>query len=220
MMTRQVRALGVAPDDADVLRDGPTFVGPVRLARVCSKDYDQPWYFDTSDEGRFNLIGISHGTCYLASDFVGAAREVLGPDYEAGDLVPLGWFDDRNYWVVDTTSVFDDAQVADLTDSRWASHQLTNEIFTTSDYALTQPWALRFYEADYGGLRHGLRHLPSLTRFGVSVFGPAGAAEDDARFMNVNPNVFTKRERDHFSEQTSIRVEGSPTPRLGLHIVR
>jgi hypothetical protein len=49
---------------------------------------------------------------------------------------------------------------------------LTGEIHSTSDYDLTQGWALAFQEAGYDGIRYKARHDPRGQLVSVALFGP------------------------------------------------
>ncbi|HEY3140297.1 MAG TPA: hypothetical protein VGJ86_04170, partial [Acidimicrobiales bacterium] len=46
---------------------------PARLVRVCRRGRDT-WWFSSDGSGRFDLAP-PHGTCYLATDPIGALRE-------------------------------------------------------------------------------------------------------------------------------------------------
>jgi hypothetical protein len=110
--------------------------------------------------------------------------------------------------------------IADLLNPQWSDVQLTNEVWTMDDYSLPQAWAMSFFASGYSGLSHGLRHYPDTGARGVSVFGPRGAQPDDPRFTSSIPDDMNQATRDEFSALTSIKVEGSPVPRLSLHVIR
>jgi hypothetical protein len=49
---------------------------------------------------------------------------------------------------------------------------LTAEIHSTSDYNLTQGWALALQEAGYDGIRYKARHDPRGQLVSIALFGP------------------------------------------------
>ncbi len=220
-MSRERVSLGRPPDDPNRLRNGPTAPLAVTLYRICRTEHATPWYFSGDGAGRFDTAGVEgFGTCYAASSVVGAIREVLGPDYSAGDVVSIAWFEDRIAWCLIGADDDSHGPIADLLRSEWSGLQLTEEIWTIDDYDLPQEWACCFLAAGYSGLAHGLRHLPGASSIGYSVFGAEGAQDRDERFPVIERIPLGAGARADFSAATSILVEGAPTPTLGLNVIR
>ena len=63
--------------------------------------------------------------------------------------------------------------VADLTSNLAVEYGVTSEIFTTTDYGMTQLWASAFHHAGFGGIRYWARHDLAHTAACVALFGPA-----------------------------------------------
>jgi hypothetical protein len=74
------------------------------------------------------------------------------------------------------------ARVADLTSNLAVQFGVTSEIFTTTDYGLTQLWASAFRQAGFGGIRHWARHDLSHTAGCLALFSLAGSPESAAGF--------------------------------------
>jgi hypothetical protein len=135
-----------------------------------------PWYFDVGPDGRFNLA--ESGTCYLAEEPIGAFVEKFGRLLRPGGVIPEPLVDAQRLSAVRPPK----ATVVDLTDPTVLGFVgLTAAIHTTSDYDLTQGWALALQEAGYGGIRYKARHDPRGELVSVALFGsdrtPRGAAE-------------------------------------------
>lgn len=69
------------------------------------------------------------------------------------------------------------ATVADLTSNRAIQFGITSEIFTTTDYALTQLWASALHQAGFGGIRYWARHDLAHTAACLALFGSADPRE-------------------------------------------
>lgn len=208
-MSRQVPSLGRPPQDPSLLRGGPAFQPDDVLVRICGAKHEAPWYFDNSGDGRFNLVGTADGTCYTASDFVGATREVLGHDFQEGDPIPPDFFAVRVAWLLEP-ELSQWSEIVDLRDDCWQRVQLTQELWACHTYELPQAWALAFRSAGHAGMRTGLRHSLSADRFGVALFGPAGAQTSDWRFVECERNEITESMVSEFVQATGIVV--APTP--------
>jgi hypothetical protein len=187
------------------------------LFRCSRTTHPDPWYFSSDGGGRFDLDSPL-GTCYLASDKVGALREVLGPDYVAGSVVAQVFFDQRRIWEATPTTMGWTQGIADLLDDRWDGLGLTNELFTTSDYPATHSWARCFQVTGWDGLRVRLRHLLSPDRAGTALFGPEGAHGTDARF-DASASPVAPADRAEFASATGIKVEPTPIPLTRLHVI-
>lgn len=91
-------------------------------------------------------------------------------DYVAGQ---------RATWQLRLTS---SVTVADLTSNLAVQYGVTSEIFTTTDYGLTQLWASAFRHAGFGGIRYWARNDLSHTVGCLALFGVAGSPEHSAGF--------------------------------------
>lgn len=140
-----------------------------------------PWFFDSSDAGRFNLAP-PRGTLYLASTPECAARERIGFDLVALGWVPAGLIENRTMSALELPS---EHAVAYLTASdALAWGVVSNELATTDDYTLAQTWARAFDAAGFDGLWSRLRFTGGQGR-GLALFGDEGprpwASDPDAR---------------------------------------
>lgn len=214
-------SLGTPPDDPMVLRDGPRLEGPQVMKRLCRREHDSPWHFSDSGLFRFDLEGGSgHGTCYVASDEIAAIREVLRDDFDPEGPVPRVFFVTRRMWTLKSApDAWADAPVADLLAERWARHRLTSELWTTDDYARTQPWAVAFWRAGYKAIRVGLRHPLAATRWGLAIFGSKGSPQYEPLFPSVESATFNQRDIDAFTNETGIEVEDAPVAASALNVL-
>ena len=69
------------------------------------------------------------------------------------------------------------------------SRQSTSEIFTTTDYGLTQLWASAFRLAGCGGIRYRARHDLAHIAACLALFGPADVSKSPAGFEVVDPTI-------------------------------
>lgn len=215
-MSRQEVSLRPPPDDPTALHGLPTV--PVdRLERCTRAVHSSCWFFSESGDGRFDLSCGTHGTCYLASDFIGAMLEVLGPGFEPGDTVSVSEFSDRRVYVC---TARDTTAVADLNDNRWRSHGVTREIHTITPYQLPQAWAQRIHQAEYEGLSSQARHDLRLEHYTVALFGLAGPRINDPRMADDGGSIIGIDQIEHFSSATGIRVAATPTTRQSFDILR
>ncbi|MGE5282823.1 MAG: RES family NAD+ phosphorylase [Chloroflexota bacterium] len=140
-------------------------LGAESLWRIHATDA-APWFFDTGPEGRFNLPDA--GTCYLAEEPIGAFVEKFGRLLRPGGVIPESLVDSQRLSRLRPPK----AEVVDLTDRRVLGLAgLTAEINTTTDYALTQAWALALRDADYAGIRYKARHDPRGQLVSIALFG-------------------------------------------------
>jgi hypothetical protein len=133
-----------------------------------------PRWFRHSGAGRFDLADPD-GTRYVAESEVVPLLETWGglqvvPDYVAAERdssrLRLG----------------DGVTVADLTSNLAVQYGVTSEIFTTTDYGLTQLWASAFRQAGFGGIRYWARHDLAHTAACLALFGPADPGKSLAGF--------------------------------------
>jgi len=145
----------------------PTSLPPRSLVRVCRR-VNRTWWFSSDGSGRFDL-DLPEGTCYLATDGFAALREAT----RTGPVTP-GWMADRELRQVEAPDPR--ARLAAVTRARAAAFGLTTELVTITPYDLPRAWAAAFRQAEFGGIRHELRHDPRARPSGVSLFGPSGEA--------------------------------------------
>lgn len=125
-----------------------------------------PWFFDSGPDGRFNLPDT--GTCYLAEEHLGAFVEKFGRLLQPGGVIPESLVDAQRLSSLRPPRT----SVVDLTDARILGLAgLTAEIQTTTDYAVTQSWALALRDAGYAGIRYKARHDPRGQLISIALFG-------------------------------------------------
>jgi hypothetical protein len=138
----------------------------------------QPRWFSCSGAGRFDLA-TPDGTCYLAESEVITLLETWGglqvvPNYKAAER--------------DSSSLRLDkgVTVADLTSNLAIQYGVTSEIFSTTDYGLTQLWASALRQAGFGGIRYWARHDLAHSAGCLALFGPADPKTALAGFEVTN----------------------------------
>jgi hypothetical protein len=154
------RGLPAPPDELPELPS--TKLGTKPLWRIHAVDVT-PWFFDVGPDGRFNLS--ESGTCYFAEEPIGAFVEKFGRLLRAGGVIPEPLVDAQRLSKLRPPK----ANVVDLTDPKILG--LTAEIHSTSDYNLTQGWALALQGAGYDGIRHKARHDPRGKLVSIALFG-------------------------------------------------
>jgi hypothetical protein len=137
---------------------------PTRLVRVCHRGRGT-WWSSSNGSGRFDLAA-PHGTCYLATDPIGALREA-----SRGGPVSNTWVAERELRTV--TPPDPTGRLAATTHQAAARYGLTTELVTIVPYDLPRRWAQAFHRTGLAGIRHELRHDPRARPTGVSLFGPA-----------------------------------------------
>lgn len=170
------RDLPAPPDDLPELPS--TKLGTKPLWRIHAADVEH-WFFDVGPDGRFNLA--ESGTCYLAEQPIGAFVEKFGRLLRPGGVIPEPLVDAQRLSRLRPPK----ANVVDLTNPTVLGLiGFTAEIHSTSDYNLTQGWALAFQEAGYDGVRHKARHDPRGELVSIALFGsgrpPRSAAKTTA----------------------------------------
>jgi RES domain len=170
------RGLPAPPDDLPELPS--TKLGAEPLWRIHAADV-APWFFDVGPAGRFNLAEA--GTCYLAEEPIGAFVEKFGRLLRPGGVISEPLVDAQLLSRLRPPKV----KVVDLTDPTVLGLiGLTAEIHSTSDYNLTQGWALALQEAGYAGIRYKARHDPRGQLVSIALFGsdkhPRSAARTTA----------------------------------------
>jgi hypothetical protein len=169
---REVVGLRPPPADAAALAGFPrrTLTPKEDLYRV-SRRGRSPWWFSSSGAGRFDLPPPD-GTCYVATDELGALLEAVGPDRDGG-AVTTEFLAARRLWRLRAPA---ERSLGDLTARRAAGFGITAEIGTLVPYDLPRAWAARLHGAGWQGLAYWLRHDPARSE-GVALFGAEGASE-------------------------------------------
>jgi hypothetical protein len=154
------------PAPLDDLPELPsTKLGAKPLWRIHAADV-APWFFDIGPDGRFNLA--ESGACYLAEEPTGAFVEKFGRLLRPGGVIPEPLVDAQRLSRLRPPK----ANVVDLTDPTVLGLiGLTAEIHSTSDYNLTQGWALALQGAGYDGIRYKARHDPRGELVSIALFG-------------------------------------------------
>ncbi len=171
-----LRGLPSSPDELPELPSAS--LGTKSLWRIHAADV-APWFFDVGPDGRFNLA--ESGTCYLAEEPIGAFVEKFGRLLRPGGVIPEPLVDAQRLSRLRPPK----AEVVDLTDPTVLGLVgLTAEIHSTTDYNLTQGWALAFQGAGYAGIRYKARHDPRGQLISIALFGsekpPRSAAKTTA----------------------------------------
>jgi RES domain-containing protein len=157
------RGLPAPPDELPKLPSAKLWTKS--LWRIHAADV-APWFFDAGPDGRFNLA--ESGTCYLAEEPIGAFVEKFGRLLRPDGVVPEPLVDAQRLSRLRPPK----AEVVDLTDPTVLGLVgLTAEIHSTTDYNLTQGWALAFQEAGYAGIRYKARHDPRGQLISIALFG-------------------------------------------------
>lgn len=171
------RGLPAPPDDLPELPSAK--LGTKPLWRIHAADV-APWFFDVGPDGRFNLA--ESGTCYLAEEPIGAFVEKFGRLLRPGGVVPEPLVDAQRLSRLRPPK----ANVVDLTDPKVLGLAgLTAEIHSTSDYNLTQGWALALQEAGYDGIRYKARHDPRGELVSIALFGSAKPPRSAAKTTTI-----------------------------------
>ena len=102
--------------------------------------------------------------------------------------------------------------VADLTSNRAVQFGVTAEIFTTTDYPLTQLWASAFNKAGFDGIRYWARHDLAHTAACLAVFGPAGSPKAASGYDHFSTGHLPDRPDllDELERETGISVLAVP----------
>lgn len=128
-----------------------------------------PWWFGSTLNGRFDLPA-PNGTCYLASDDLGAILETLGPQLLPGGLAHESLLHGRQLRGLRAPHRHRVANCLAQQASKW----VTAEISTLTPYSVPQAWAKAFYRTGFSGVRYAPRHSTSRRTYSMAIFGPAG----------------------------------------------
>jgi hypothetical protein len=171
------RGLPAPPEDLPELPS--TKLGAKPLWRIHAVDV-APWFFDVGPYGRFNLA--ESGTCYLAEEPIGAFVEKFGRLLRPGGVIPESLVDAQRLSRLRPP----EAKVVDLTDPTVLGLiGLTAEVHSTTDYNLTQGWALALQEAGYDGIRYKARHDPRGQLLSIALFGSDKPPRSSAKTTSV-----------------------------------
>lgn len=165
------------------------------------------WWF-SSRGGRFDLA-VPQGTCYLAEDEVVTLLESWG----GIQVVPSYVADSR---AVSVVAVEGDRALADLTSNRASSFGMTSEVFTTTDYDLTQLWASELHGAGFDGIRYWARHDLRHDHACLAIFDTAGdhsaAVTADRHYRVASTESVAKRTDLVARLQTETGIAVVPVP--------
>lgn len=171
------RSLPAPPNELPELPS--TKLGAEPLWRIHAADV-APWFFDVGPDGRFNLA--ESGTCYLAEEPIGAFVEKFGRLLRPGGVISEPLVDAQRLSRLRPPK----ANVVDLTDPTVLGLiGLTAEIHSTSDYNLTQGWALALQDAGYEGIRYKARHDPRGQLVSIALFGSSKPPRSAAKTTTV-----------------------------------
>ncbi len=171
------RGLPAPPDDLPELPS--TKLGTRPLWRIHAADV-APWFFDAGPDGRFNLA--ESGTCYLSEAPIGAFVEKFGRLLRPGGVIPEPLVEMQRLSRLRPPKV----SIVDLTDPTVLGLVgLTAAIHSTSDYNLTQGWALTLQDAGYAGIRYKARHDPRGQLVSIALFGSGKPPRSAARTTTI-----------------------------------
>lgn len=162
--------LPAPPGDPAELADFPVRIVPADypFARIHHHLHEPEW-FGAKGDWRFDPPpGADFGTCYLAANAVGAFVEKFGR------------FRAVTRSLVDQHALADlrlasPIQVADVTDRTiLGGWRLTAELWAGDDYAGSQRWAHRLYEAGFAGIWYPASHDVRGGLHSLAVFGKPG----------------------------------------------
>jgi len=161
-----VTALDVARLPRKTLRAG------TKLYRI-HRAHLGPWFFASSDQGRFNPTGTPRrGACYWA-------EKPLGAWIESFRTVMTWTRDDVAARALSTVTLTDDLVVRDLTVARALAAGVTVAITGGSDYGPPQALADALQGAS-DGIRYRVSHDLGAKHIAVAWFGDAGPASGAA----------------------------------------
>ena len=171
------RGLPAPPDDLPELPS--TKLGTRPLWRIHAADV-APWFFDAGPDGRFNLA--ESGTCYLSEAPIGAFVEKFGRLLRPSGVIPEPLVETQRLSRLRPPKV----SIVDLTDPTVLGLVgLTAAIHSTSDYNLTQGWALALQDAGYAGIRYKARHDPRGQLVSIALFGSGKPPRSAARTTTI-----------------------------------
>ena len=139
-------------------------------------------------DNRFDLPA-PQGTCYLASDDLGAVLEQLGPGLLPGGIAPFSLLAGRH---LRELTVHRSVRLADSVAEK-AAGWVTSELSTITPYVIPQAWAAWFFANTFQGIRYAPRHATSRRTFAVALFGEAGERTwKRGRRVALEPQLHTR----------------------------
>jgi RES domain len=200
-VTRQRPSLR-APARGETLDTFPSFtLNPRRTLWRLVREGHGPWWFGSTLQGRFDLPA-PNGTCYLASDDLGAILETLGPDLLPGGLAPMSLLNGRHLHALQVPTARRVANSLVQRASRW----VTAEISTITPYFLPQAWAAALHGAGFDGIRYGPRHSPSRRTVAFALFGAAGERD----WPSGAPGAVSAQHRERLRQRCGITLFEMP----------
>jgi hypothetical protein len=134
-----------------------------------------PWWFSSDGSQRFD-IPEPYGTCYVAEHPIGAFLETLA----RVSLVSTADVAGRRLATIRLSS---DLRLADCLDPTAAGFGVTATTSAGYPYRkVSHPWAKRFFQAGFDGVRYGAAHHPALAETSYALFGPTGASAGHGTF--------------------------------------
>lgn len=143
---------------------------------------NDPWYFDSSDRGRFNPVGRSGwGACYWAESQLGAFVEVFRTRLRLVES-------DISDRVLTTLTVADSMEVADLTTRMGLAAGVAADLVHGADYGPAQHLASQIV-GRHGGVQWRVRHDLEQALVGVALFGRPGHVPNDKLLTQPLPEA-------------------------------
>lgn len=141
-------------------------------ARIHVEAHEPEWFCNCGQH-RFDPPSSASslfGTCYLAGSPLGAFIEKFGDlRYVSRELVDAHRL---AYLQVPAT------RIADATNRQALRWGVTAELAVGGDYAGAQEWALRLFQAGFGGIWYTARHDPKGDLHSIALFGKPGFHEE------------------------------------------
>jgi hypothetical protein len=134
--------------------------------RIHRSDFST-WWFSSDGSQRFD-IPEPCGTCYVADRPIGAFLETLGRFSLVSEA-------DVAVRRLATITLDVDLRLADCLSPAAAGFGVTATTSAGYPYSReSHPWALRFYQAGFDGVRYGAAHHPSMSETSHALFGESG----------------------------------------------
>src|SRR5262249_24121193 len=142
------------PGETASLHRFPAFaLLPTRALWRVTRDGHHPWWFGSTMEGRFDLHA-PEGTCYLASDDLGALLEVLGPGLQPGSGAPRSLLPGGHLRELRAPHRL---RLADAIAEKAVAWVMA-ELSTITPYRVPQAWARALRRSGFEGIRYAARH--------------------------------------------------------------
>ena len=203
--SRAVRHLAKPPPPAHLASAFPSRDYPAGATVYRSHQHGRgPCWYSHSGAGRFDLAA-PEGTCYVAESEVVTLLETWGGMQVVPDYIAAARDSSR-------LRLGDGVTVADLTSNLAVQYGVTSEMFTTTDYALTQLWAAALRQAGLGGIRYWARHDLAHSNACLALFGAADPGKSLAGFeVEATEHLPDRRDLlDQLERETGITVLAVP----------